>query len=264
MVSNIKISSIIIFCLLGVLILLAQNTYNNAVKYENIYTNSIDKNEDVVVNVINSFFSKNKKKDNPLKKEKLRKLKKEAEQSMHNFVIFLALSLLTYFLFTKFIFIIYLHLASLVALIYGVITPVFFIFVHKNFALGGDVALEFDSNSIISSIEKLLEQDNYFVGGVILFFSIIFPLIKTIISLLLNILQEKNFLYTHKVSSLLSYLSKWSMSDVFVLSIFLVYLSPKKGGNIETELEMGFYIFLSYVIVSIIISTISFKKKKIT
>lgn len=260
MIHNNKISSIIIICLLSVLVFFAQDTYNNAIKYEIAYTKNVTNNDNVVSNVISSFFSSNNKKDKPSDNKNIKILQEKAKQSMYIFVSILAVSLLFYFIFTKLIFMIYLHLASLVALVYGVLTPVFFIFVHKDIDLIGDITLEFDSNSIVSSIEKLFEQDNYFVGGIILFFSIIFPLIKTFMSLLLNILQEKNFLHIHKISNLLSALSKWSMSDVFVLSIFLVYLSPKKGGSIETELEMGFYIFLSYVVLSIIISALNSTK----
>ena len=261
MIKNNFISGAIILCLLGGLIFFAQKTYENAIIYEKAYTKTIDKDDNLASNLISSFFPSSKSKNKSIKNNKLEELQEQAQQSMYDFIIFLAVSLVGYFLFTKFAFVVYLHLSSLVALVYGVITPIFFIFVHKNFGLA-DITLEFDSNSIITSIEKLFNQDNYFVGGIILLFSIIFPLIKTIISLALNILREKNFLHIHKISSTLSSLSKWSMSDVFVLSIFLVYLSPKKGGNIETELEMGFYIFLSYVILSIIISAINSMKKK--
>ncbi len=261
MIKNNFISGAIILCLLGGLIFFAQKTYDNAIIYEKAYTKTVDKDDNLASNIISSLFPSSESDNKSEKSAKLKKLQEIAQQSMFEFVGFLALSLIGYFLFTKFAFVIYLHLSSLIALVYGVITPIFFIFVHKNFGLA-DITLEFDSNSIITSIEKLFNQDNYFVGGIILFFSIIFPLIKTLLSLSLNILKEKNFLHIHKISSTLSSLSRWSMSDVFVLSIFLVYLSPKKGGNIETELEMGFYIFLSYVVLSIIISAINSIKKE--
>ena len=55
----------------------------------------------------------------------------------------------------------------------------------------------------------------------------------------------KNNKTLSKLNHILASLGKWSMSDVFVLSIFLVYLSPGKNSVVEAELEFGFYLFFS-------------------
>ena len=129
------------------------------------------------------------------------------------------------------------------------ISPMFLMYIQKEIA-GNNVVLQFESSNIISSIEKLFLENNYFVGGIILIFSILFPIVKTLISFLALSLSNANIL--NKISVFSSKISKFSMTDVFVLSIFLVYLSPKANGIIKTELEVGFYFFFTYVILSLL------------
>jgi uncharacterized paraquat-inducible protein A len=49
-------------------------------------------------------------------------------------------------------------------------------------------------------------------------------------------------------------IGKWSMVDVFVVAVFLVYLTGNKGEISRAEVEMGLYYFLAYVIVSMLVS----------
>ena len=42
------------------------------------------------------------------------------------------------------------------------------------------------------------------------------------------------------------------MVDVFVVAVFLVYLTANKGDVSRAEVEMGLYFFLAYVIVSLL------------
>jgi uncharacterized paraquat-inducible protein A len=49
-------------------------------------------------------------------------------------------------------------------------------------------------------------------------------------------------------------IGKWSMVDVFVVAVFLVYLTANKGEVSRAEVEMGLYFFLAYVIVSMLVS----------
>ncbi|PTB88089.1 paraquat-inducible membrane protein A, partial [cyanobacterium G8-9] len=45
-----------------------------------------------------------------------------------------------------------------------------------------------------------------------------------------------------------------SMVDVFVVAVFLVYLTANKGDVSRAEVEVGLYFFLAYVIVSMMVS----------
>jgi paraquat-inducible protein A len=268
---NITLSILLLGSLLFSLSFFAHKIYINGLKYEAIVIkiaqdHSIEKTlqdntQQLISNVLNLFGVLKQTKPNYIdQNESLKKLYyQNGLAALYIFSAIIAFSLLSFFLVSKSFFIIYIHLSSLIALVYGLISPIFLIFIHKNFG-SGDIVLQFESNTIISSIQKLFEQDNYLVGGIILFFSIIFPLAKTILLILFNVLKNNKTL--SKLNHILASLGKWSMSDVFVLSIFLVYLSPSKNSVVEAELEFGFYLFFSYVVLSIFASTIYYFNDK--
>jgi uncharacterized paraquat-inducible protein A len=60
--------------------------------------------------------------------------------------------------------------------------------------------------------------------------------------------------FAHSVIKFFKHLGKWSMVDVFVVSTFLVYLSTNSGDITRSEVEIGIYFFLAYVIVSMLVS----------
>jgi len=64
----------------------------------------------------------------------------------------------------------------------------------------------------------------------------------------------KEFHIAKKLLNLFKHLGKWSMLDVFVVSLLLVYLSMGSSQNSYSEIENGLYLFLLYVILSIITS----------
>lgn len=123
------------------------------------------------------------------------------------------------------------------------------------FGLKGDTYVFFQMKSIFSVIKLLFKQGNIVVGTVILLFSVVTPLLKIIFSFLC--------LYTplHRSKIILFFihkLSKWSMLDVFVVAIFMAFLSYKNmdtsGAEVTTNILMGGYYFLSFVLISIISS----------
>jgi len=83
--------------------------------------------------------------------------------------------------------------------------------------------------SILSGIIELLTTGNYFVGGVVLLFSIVFPLAKLVLLLELSFWQILHA--RHKATTLrwMEHLGRWSMMDVMLLA-FLVMLV--KLGNL--------------------------------
>lgn len=126
------------------------------------------------------------------------------------------------------------------------------------------------SNSIWNTIQQLFSQDYYFVAAMIFLFSIIVPATKGL--MLMYVMLTKNQKVRKTMFSLVKTLGKWSMCDVFVVAIFLSYLSTgsrSSGSNHETsilgipidiniivdmtaKLEMGFYCFLTYCLLSLI------------
>ena len=181
-------------------------------------------------------------------------------------------------------------LASLIVLFAGLTAPMIEIdarFQQVNFFLIGeeitfnDQVIFFQSKSILQVIDILFETgkvDSFFVGLLILVFSIVFPVAKLISTQIYLAGSER--LRKNKVLKFFAFKSgKWSMADVYVIAIFMAYIgfqgildNQLSNLNMETEslvsistnktsLQPGFIIFIGFVLFSLILSTIL---KKIT
>jgi len=143
-------------------------------------------------------------------------------------------------------------LSATVTLILGLITPILMVTIHKEVEYLGDIVLSFESKGVIGSIVKLYESGDIVVAIVILLFSVVVPGLKVLSLLFVSIFMESNF--AHSIVKFFKMIGKWSMVDVFVVAVFLVYLTANKGDVSRAEVEVGLYFFLSYVIVSMFVS----------
>ena len=78
-------------------------------------------------------------------------------------------------------------------------------------------------SSVLGGIIDLLQHGSWFVGAIVLLFSIIFPLLKIILLLelsLLGLLRKRHQALTYRV---MEHAGKWSMMDVMLLA-FMVML----------------------------------------
>ncbi|MEW6990239.1 paraquat-inducible protein A [Colwelliaceae bacterium 6441] len=130
--------------------------------------------------------------------------------------------------------------------------------------------------SLIETITELYQDDRILVAGLILFFSLIIPLIKS--ALLSFSYFSKNNHLARKVANVVNMIGKWSMADVFVVAIFLAIMSTNHAKtqtehqlslfNFKVDILMssstlssvgiGFYYFTGYCIVSMIASQLSY------
>lgn len=181
-------------------------------------------------------------------------------------------------------------LVSLVVLFAGVTAPMIEIdarFQQVNFLLIGeqitfnDQVIFFQSKSILEVIAILFntgKADSFFVGILILAFSIIFPVAKLIATQIYLAGSER--IRKNKILDFFAFKSgKWSMADVYVIAVFMAYIgfqgilnNQLTNLNMETEslvsistnktsLQPGFIIFIGFVLFSLILSSIL---KKIT
>ncbi|MFO7668632.1 MAG: paraquat-inducible protein A [Bacteroidales bacterium] len=147
-----------------------------------------------------------------------------------------------------------------------------------------DNIIFFQSKSITDLVEILIREGSFemiFVGILIFTFSIIFPTLKLISSFLWSLGKER--LNQNKVIRFFVIKSgKWSMADVMVVAIFMAYIGFNGivGNQLDslrqstetveifttngTKLLGGFYLFLSFVISSLILSEILTRKQKST
>ena len=141
-------------------------------------------------------------------------------------------------------------LASLVCLYPGLFHEMLTIKVSREFPLIGQMTLYEATQSIVQTIETLYLDQNYVVAGLILLFSVLVPLIKVL--LLLLVLFSRNLGLNRAVLGFVSAITKWSMADVFVVGVFIAYLSTRSNESIEASLHGGFYYFTAYCLLSIL------------
>jgi len=120
-------------------------------------------------------------------------------------------------------------------------------------------ACTLEISSLSFSYSSPYENNNALVAFLILLFSIIVPIFKAV-SLLAVILIKKlrNHSRLHKFIALIS---KWSMADVFVVGIFIAFLSTQSNEALEAKLGTGFYWFLAYCLISIAASQVMTTEK---
>ena len=142
--------------------------------------------------------------------------------------------------------------------------------------------LFFQSKSIADLLTLLLESAEakmIFVGVLLGMFSIIFPSLKLIATTIYY--YSKGIMGNNPITRFFAlYSTKWSMADVMVVSIFMAYLgldgvieselnkleTPINPVNIVTtngtHLEVGFFLFLGFVLTSFVLSILVEKSRK--
>lgn len=162
------------------------------------------------------------------------------------------LLLLLYFVMSLQAFTVTVNLTALIALAGGLLMPIMMMSIHKDVQYLGEVVLTMESKGVLGSIAKLFENHDYVVGGALLLFSILLPLLKTLSMLFVALFIQNQS--AHRAVLFFKMLGKWSMADVFVVATFLVYLSGSTGEMSRAEVQVGLYFFLAYVILSMLAS----------
>ena len=193
------------------------------------------------------------------KKKKLDALRNNAQESKNKSLDYtlyamlcLFVFLLSYFMLSLRVFTFFGATAAISMLIFGLITPIMMVTIHKDVEYLGDVVLSFESKGILGSISKLYENGDVVVAVVILLFSVLIPIVKTVSLGFVALFIKSDF--AHGIVKFFKAIGKWSMVDVFVVATFLVYLTVDKGDISRAEVEVGLYFFLAYVIVSMLVS----------
>lgn len=112
-----------------------------------------------------------------------------------------------------------------------------------------------DSNtySILTGVQNLWQEKYYVLAVVIFTFSIIFPIAKLISLSAVWFIRLKD----EQRKTLVLYMEifgKWSMLDVFVTAIFIVWV--KLGALASAKAENGIYFFAASVLLTMILSSL--------
>lgn len=138
---------------------------------------------------------------------------------------------------------------SLGCLYPGITEPLLQIQVIAKLPIVGSLELYNETQSIVESIRALWQSNNRLVAFLILLFSIVVPVLKAL--LLFGALLLKTSPTKARLISFVRFIGKWSMADVFVVSVFMAFLATQSNDFLEAILHPGFYYFLSYCLISI-------------
>ncbi|CAA6812080.1 MAG: Unknown protein [uncultured Sulfurovum sp.] len=161
------------------------------------------------------------------------------------------------------------------------ISKLYFIVLEQPIVFENQI-LFFKSKSIVDLLVLLLESGEIkmiFVGVLLVMFSIIFPLLKLVTSILYY--YALGIVSNNAITRFFAlYSTKWSMADVMVVSMFMGFLGL--DGVVENELnklqnqddpvnivtfngthlEVGFFLFLGFVLTSFVFAILVEKSRK--
>ena len=117
------------------------------------------------------------------------------------------------------------------------------------------------SYSIVGIIIELADSMEWLLVIVLTFFSVLFPVTKLYLFWAASCESSENS-NVGWIASIVGKLSKFSMAEVFVLSLVLISLKTLPGGT-DVQLEFGCMIYLLSVIFSTLSSLRIFNKKEL-
>jgi len=252
----------VLTALLGVMLFFGTQAYKEAKAYEATTLSLIDEMSaeklakfqlKELAETVSFGLYKNKKKALLERLKQRQRMHKEKSKRYALYALLPLFGILAgYFLISLRAFTLFGALAALISLAFGLMAPVMMVTIHKEVEYLGDVVLSFESKGVIGSISKLFESGDTVVALVILLFSVLIPLLKTLSMMVVSIFMDTPF--AHGIVKFFKMIGKWSMVDVFVVATFLVYLTVDRGDVSRAEVEVGLYFFLAYVIVSMLVS----------
>jgi hypothetical protein len=143
-------------------------------------------------------------------------------------------------------------MVTVIALITGWFAPILAIVAYQDIPVLGQTVFQFESKSIVSALQKLYESGQVAIAAVIFLFTIITPVLKSL--MMCVVLFSQNLHFSNKSIKILKNIGKWSMLDVFVIAILVTYFTTKSGGATDATLQIGVYYFVAYVIASMLLT----------
>ena len=170
-------------------------------------------------------------------------------------------------------------ITSIVLLVLGITLPMIDIDARLNAfgiqIMGQEISFDeqvlyFQSKSIVEVTKTLWTGGSWdlkLVGALILLFSIVFPFLKLILSILYLYYEKAKS--SRAIRSIIFYLGKWSMADVFTVALFMAYIGfyglvtvqladisrNDTGFAVETlnysKLSPGAFFFTAYCLLSV-------------
>lgn len=139
---------------------------------------------------------------------------------------------------------------SLVSLVVGISAPILSIQASKSLPLIGETVLQFESKSVLSMLGSLFDAGNTALAVLLLGFSVLVPLVKTLVVALTFFARSHH--WSLRGLHLTHAIGKWSMVDVFVVAVLVAFLASNGKGLTHAEVQVGLYFFAGYGVLSLV------------
>lgn len=102
---------------------------------------------------------------------------------------------------------------------------------------------------LLGIIKALFDDGSLFLGTLILLFSVVFPVVKILLSVIALLPDRRGTRSGDNVLKAIGFVSKWSMADVFIVAVVIVMFKAK-GFNFTFHAEAGIYFYAASAILS--------------
>jgi paraquat-inducible protein A len=136
---------------------------------------------------------------------------------------------------------------SLILFVVGVTATAVSLIAYSNVPVLGRVIFKYESKGIAEAISRLFNSGNVVLGGLIMLFSIVIPLIKAAL-LLMASTTSRNW---HDAAIRgIQHFGKWSMADVFVVAVLLAIFAVGSDATTDAHAGPGLFFFAGYCLLS--------------
>jgi paraquat-inducible protein A len=134
----------------------------------------------------------------------------------------------------------HLCLVSVVLFVIGITATALSLVASKDVPGIGTVVFKYEAKSVLSTIRDLLGSHDAVLGGLVLFFSVVVPLVKSGLVLFATTAsgaaRDQTVRIVHAVG-------RWSMADVFVVAVLLAMLALGRDPATRATTGPGLYFF---------------------
>ena len=107
-----------------------------------------------------------------------------------------------------------------------------------------------DQHSLVSIVSALYQDDELFLSGIIVIFSVFIPVLKLVYLLAAATIPEDDELGRATILKRMEWLGKWSMLDVLILALMIFY--AKSSGIADAASQPGIYLFSASVVLTML------------
>lgn len=149
--------------------------------------------------------------------------------------------------------------ASLILFVVGVTATAVSLVAYSEVPVLGRVIFKYESKGIAEAIGRLFNSGNVVLGGLIMLFSVVIPLVKA--ALLLAASTTSRSWHDVAIRGIHTF-GKWSMADVFVVAVLLAIFAVGSDATTDAHAGPGLYFFAGYCLLSIAAATALAKSRQ--